>query len=109
MKLNPTSALLPVSLPQFNTIHPYVPSNQTIGYQTLIDELEAHLCTITGYDKFSFQPNSGAQGEYAGLCAILAYLRDKGEGQRDVSATPTLRGYMYIYIFMSLYNNNVCM
>ena len=90
MKLNPTSALLPVSLSQFNAIHPYVPPRQTAGYQALIDELEEHLCTITGYDKFSFQPNSGAQGEYAGLCAILAYLRDKGEGQRDVRATPTL-------------------
>ncbi|XP_019863193.1 PREDICTED: glycine dehydrogenase (decarboxylating), mitochondrial-like [Amphimedon queenslandica] len=88
MKLNPTSALLPVSLPQFNTIHPYVPSNQTTGYQSLIDELESHLCSITGYDKFSFQPNSGAQGEYAGLCAILAYLRDKGEGQRDICLIP---------------------
>ncbi|XP_019857871.1 PREDICTED: glycine dehydrogenase (decarboxylating), mitochondrial-like, partial [Amphimedon queenslandica] len=88
MKLNPTSALLPVSLPQFNTIHPYVPSNQTTGYQGLIDELESYLCSITGYDKFSFQPNSGAQGEYAGLCAILAYLRDKGEGQRDICLIP---------------------
>ena len=99
MKLNPTSALLPVSLPQFNTIHPYVPSSQTNGYQSLINELEAHLCSITGYDKFSFQPNSGAQGEYAGLCAILAYLRDKGEGQRDVSATPTLRLRVHVHVY----------
>lgn len=85
MKLNPTSTLLSVSMPEFNSLHPYVPSSQLLGYQEMLSELEAHLCDITGYDRFSFQPNSGAQGEYAGLCVILAYLKDKGEHQRNVS------------------------
>lgn len=93
MKLNPTSALLPVSLPEFNSLHPFVPHTQTQGYQLLLDELESHLCRITGYDSFSFQPNSGAQGEYAGLCTILSYLRDKGETQRDVS---DINVYLYM-------------
>ena len=86
MKLNPTSTLLPISLPEFNNIHPFVPSEQTKGYQEILTELEKHLCEITGYDHFSFQPNSGSQGEYAGLCVILSYLRDKGETQRNVSS-----------------------
>jgi glycine dehydrogenase len=88
MKLNPTSALLPISMPEFNSLHPFVPSDQTRGYQEMLEELEAHLCDITGYDKFSFQPNSGAQGEYAGLCAIMEYFKDRGETQKNICLIP---------------------
>ena len=84
MKLNPTSTLLPVSMPEFSSLHPYIPSSQCVGYQEMLDELESHLCDVTGYDKFSFQPNSGAQGEYAGLCVIMAYLKDNGHTQKNV-------------------------
>ncbi len=86
MKLNPTSSLLPISLPEFNSLHPFAPTSQAEGYMEMLEELEKDLCEITGYDKISFQPNSGAQGEYAGLCAILSYLKDKGETQRHVSS-----------------------
>ena len=82
MKLNATTERIPLLLPEFSTLHPFVPLDQAQGYQELLEELERDLCEITGYDKISFQPNSGAQGEYTGLCAIRSYLESTGETQR---------------------------
>lgn len=82
MKLNASSEMLPVSWPEFNAIHPFVPVDQTLGYQALLIDLENMLATITGYDKVSLQPNSGAQGEYAGLLAIKRYHESRGEQRR---------------------------
>jgi glycine dehydrogenase len=88
MKLNATSEMIPVTWPEFAQIHPLAPAEQTAGYRQLIDELEAMLVECTGYDAVSLQPNSGAQGEYAGLLAIRAYHRDRGEGERNVCLIP---------------------
>jgi glycine dehydrogenase len=88
MKLNATAEMIPVTWPQFANIHPLAPASQTRGYQELIDGLEAMLVECTGYDAVSLQPNSGAQGEYAGLLAIRAYHRSRGEGHRDVCLIP---------------------
>uniref|UniRef100_UPI00398F2316 glycine dehydrogenase (decarboxylating), mitochondrial isoform X2 n=1 Tax=Pristiophorus japonicus TaxID=55135 RepID=UPI00398F2316 len=82
MKLNSSSELTPITWLEFGNVHPFVPLDQAQGYQQLFHELERDLCEITGYDKISFQPNSGAQGEYAGLAAIKAYLNSKGEHHR---------------------------
>ena len=84
MKLTATSEILPISLRGFNSIHPFVPKEQTKGYQKLIAELEHDLTEITGYAAISFQPNSGAQGEYAGLRAIDAYHASRGDSRRKV-------------------------
>jgi len=88
MKLNATAEMIPVTWPEFANIHPLAPAQQTRGYKELIDSLEAMLVEITGYDAVSLQPNSGAQGEYAGLLAIRAYHRARGEGHRDVCLIP---------------------
>ncbi|XP_037758995.1 glycine dehydrogenase (decarboxylating), mitochondrial [Chelonia mydas] len=88
MKLNSSSELAPITWKEFANIHPFVPLDQAQGYQQLFRELERDLCEITGYDKISFQPNSGAQGEYAGLTTIKAYLNAKGERQRNVCLIP---------------------
>ena len=88
MKLNATAEMIPVTWPEFANIHPLAPASQTRGYQELIGSLEAMLADITGYDAVSFQPNSGAQGEYAGLLAIGAYHRSRGEGHRNVCLIP---------------------
>ncbi|XP_041041475.1 glycine dehydrogenase (decarboxylating), mitochondrial [Carcharodon carcharias] len=88
MKLNSSSELTPITWLEFGNVHPFVPLDQAQGYQQLFHELERDLCEITGYDKISFQPNSGAQGEYAGLAAIKAYLNSKGEHQRTVCLIP---------------------
>uniref|UniRef100_A0A8C6Q4U2 glycine dehydrogenase (aminomethyl-transferring) n=1 Tax=Nothobranchius furzeri TaxID=105023 RepID=A0A8C6Q4U2_NOTFU len=79
---------LPITWREFANIHPFVPLEQAEGYQTLFRQLEKDLCEVTGYDKISFQPNSGAQGEYAGLAAIKAYLNSKGERSRSVCLIP---------------------
>uniref|UniRef100_A0A667XFE0 Glycine dehydrogenase (decarboxylating) n=1 Tax=Myripristis murdjan TaxID=586833 RepID=A0A667XFE0_9TELE len=79
---------LPITWKEFANIHPFVPLDQAQGYQQLFRQLERDLCEVTGYDKISFQPNSGAQGEYAGLAAIKAYLNSKGENQRTVCLIP---------------------
>uniref|UniRef100_H2L7W3 glycine dehydrogenase (aminomethyl-transferring) n=1 Tax=Oryzias latipes TaxID=8090 RepID=H2L7W3_ORYLA len=84
MKLNSSSELMPITWKEFGNIHPFVPLDQAEGYQKLFRQLEKDLCEVTGYDKISFQPNSGAQGEYAGLAAIKAYLNSKGESSRSV-------------------------
>ncbi len=88
MKLNATTEMIPVTWPEFASLHPFVPREQALGYMEMIEALEARLCDITGYDAFSFQPNSGAQGEYAGLLAISAYHRSRGEGHRNICLIP---------------------
>ncbi len=88
MKLNATSEMMPLSWPLWNNIHPFAPLDQTQGYQQIIRELESHLCDVTGFDAISLQPNSGAQGEYAGLMAIRGYLQAKGEGHRNIVLIP---------------------
>jgi len=88
MKLNAAAELMPVSWPEFAGIHPYAPLDQALGYQQLIKELEQMLCAVTGYDAVSLQPNAGAQGEYAGLLAIQAYHKSRGEAQRDICFIP---------------------
>jgi glycine dehydrogenase len=88
MKLNAASELIPLTWPEFANLHPFVPVEQAAGYQEIIAELDADLSEITGFAKMSFQPNSGAQGEYAGLLVIQAYHRSRGEGQRNVALIP---------------------
>ncbi|MFT4198748.1 MAG: aminomethyl-transferring glycine dehydrogenase [Pseudoxanthomonas sp.] len=88
MKLNATAEMIPVTWPEFAAIHPLAPAPQWAGYRQLIDELEAMLVECTGYDAVSLQPNSGAQGEYAGLLAIRAWHRSRGEGHRDICLIP---------------------
>jgi glycine dehydrogenase len=88
MKLNSSVELEPVTWPNFGNLHPFVPASQASGYQQMIKELTDDLCEITGYDDISFQPNSGAQGEYAGMCVIKAYLADIGQGHRNVCLIP---------------------
>jgi len=89
MKLNPTSAMLPVSRPEFADIHPFAPADQAAGYQEIIRDLEGWLASITGLPGVSLQPNSGAQGEYAGLLVIRAWHRDRGEAHRRVCLIPS--------------------
>jgi glycine dehydrogenase len=88
MKLNATAEMIPVTWPEFGNIHPLAPAEQTTGYTQLIDELEAMLVECTGYDAVSLQPNSGAQGEFAGLLAIRAWHRSRDEGHRDICLIP---------------------
>ena len=88
MKLNATAEMIPITWPEFSQIHPFAPVEQVQGYQQLVEELSAALCQITGYDAISLQPNSGAQGEYAGLLAIRAYHRAQGQSQRDICLIP---------------------
>jgi glycine dehydrogenase len=88
MKLNATAEMIPVTWPEFGNIHPLAPSSQTQGYKQLIEGLEAMLVECTGYDAVSLQPNSGAQGEYAGLLAIRAYHRSRGDDRRDICLIP---------------------
>jgi glycine dehydrogenase len=88
MKLNATAEMLPITWPEFGEIHPFAPADQALGYAELINDLSSKLCQITGYDAFSMQPNSGAQGEYAGLLTIRAFHKDRGEGHRNVCLIP---------------------
>ncbi len=88
MKLNATSEMIPVTWPEFGNIHPLAPAEQTRGYVALIEGLEAMLVECTGYDAVSLQPNSGAQGEFAGLLAIRAYHRSRNEGHRNICLIP---------------------
>ncbi|WP_312726815.1 aminomethyl-transferring glycine dehydrogenase, partial [Stutzerimonas kunmingensis] len=89
MKLNATSEMIPITWAEFANLHPFVPRGQAQGYKLMIEELEAWLCAITGFDAISMQPNSGAQGEYAGLVAIRKYHESRGEGQRDICLIPS--------------------
>ncbi|MCT4684302.1 MAG: aminomethyl-transferring glycine dehydrogenase [Roseicyclus sp.] len=88
MKLNAAVEMMPVTWPEFNSIHPFAPADQAEGYAGMLAELSAKLCEITGYDAMSMQPNSGAQGEYAGLLTIAAYHRAKGDHDRRVCLIP---------------------
>ncbi len=88
MKLNSATQLIPVTWPGFGRIHPFVPLDQAQGYQQLIVELEQMLCAATGYDAISLQPNSGAQGEYAGLLAIKSYHQSRDQGHRNICVIP---------------------
>lgn len=88
MKLNAASELLPLSLSGFQNVHPFAPADQVLGYIELINELGTYLAEITGFAATSFQPNSGAAGEYAGLMTIRAYLASIGQGSRDVMLIP---------------------
>ena len=88
MKLNATAEMIPVTWPEFGHMHPFAPAGQAQGYQEMIERLCAALCEITGYDRVSLQPNSGAQGEYAGLLAIRGYHQANGEHQRNVCLIP---------------------
>ena len=89
MKLNASAEMFPVSWPEFGAIHPFAPLSQTRGYQQLFEELEAWLASCTGFAGVSLQPNSGSQGEYAGLLIIRAWHRSRGEGCRNVCIIPT--------------------
>lgn len=88
MKLNPASTMLPLSLAQFQNIHPYVPEEQVEGYKELIENLSSYLCEITGFKGCTLQPNSGAAGEYTGLRVIRAYLESIGQGHRNIVLLP---------------------
>ncbi|AYF89544.1 glycine dehydrogenase (aminomethyl-transferring) [Pseudomonas sp. DY-1] len=88
MKLNATSEMIPITWPEFANLHPFAPREQALGYKLMIDELEAWLCAITGFDAICMQPNSGAQGEYAGLLAIRRYHESRGEGHRNICLIP---------------------
>ncbi len=89
MKLNATSEMIPLTWPEFGNLHPFAPSEQAKGYHALFARLEQWLCDITGYDAISLQPNSGAQGEYAGLLAIRGYHAARGEPHRKVCLIPS--------------------
>jgi glycine dehydrogenase len=89
MKLNATTEMIPLTWPEFSNIHPFAPVDQVAGYTEMISDLAAKLCAITGFDAISMQPNSGAQGEYAGLLAIRAYHRHRGHGHRNVCLIPS--------------------
>ncbi len=89
MKLNAAAEMLPITWPEFSRLHPFAPASQTEGYAQIFRELEAALCEVTGFTAVSLQPNSGAQGEFAGLMTIRAYQRDRGEGQRNVVLIPS--------------------
>ena len=88
MKLNAAAELMPVSWPEFNNIHPFAPPSQTLGYEQIMVDLQKWLCDITGFDSVSLQPNSGAQGEYAGLLAIKAYHEFNGDSKRTKVLVP---------------------
>ncbi|KAG6417092.1 hypothetical protein SASPL_119242 [Salvia splendens] len=88
MKLNATTEMMPVTWPAFTEIHPFAPTEQAAGYQEMFKNLGDLLCTITGFDSFSLQPNAGAAGEYAGLMVIRAYHRSRGDHHRDVCIIP---------------------
>ncbi|KAJ7293156.1 glycine dehydrogenase [Mycena rebaudengoi] len=88
MKLNSTSSMIPLTWPEFSAVHPFAPYDQVKGYQTIIKELEEDLCKITGFHSASLQPNSGAAGEYAGLCVIRAYHESRGEADRNICLIP---------------------
>ncbi len=88
MKLNAAVEMMPISWLEFSNIHPYAPKDQAKGYKAMVQDLSEKLCTITGYDAMSMQPNSGAQGEYAGLMTIAAYHRAMGQGHRNICLIP---------------------
>jgi glycine dehydrogenase len=88
MKLNSAAEMMPITWPEFSNLHPFAPSDQVEGYTDMLSDLSEKLCAITGYDAMSMQPNSGAQGEYAGLLAIRGYHQSRGEGERNICLIP---------------------
>jgi glycine dehydrogenase len=88
MKLNAAVEMMPITWPEFANLHPFAPADQAAGYAEAIADLTTKLCDVTGYDAFSMQPNSGAQGEYAGLLTIAAYHRARGQGHRNICLIP---------------------
>jgi glycine dehydrogenase len=88
MKLNASVEMMPIGWREFSLIHPFAPADQAQGYAEMIGDLSDRLCDVTGYDAISMQPNSGAQGEYAGLLTIAAWHRARGDGQRNVCLIP---------------------
>lgn len=89
MKLNAASELIPCSIPEFANLHPFVPVDQAVGYWEMLDSLNKYLCEVTGFTAMSFQPNSGAQGEYAGLMVIRAYHQHRGDFHRNIALIPS--------------------
>ena len=89
MKLNATTEMKPVTWPEFSNVHPFAPTNQVGGYHTLINELGDRLIQLTGFDAISMQPNSGAQGEYAGLMTIRAFHKANNQQERDICLIPS--------------------
>ncbi|KAF8899007.1 glycine cleavage system P-protein-domain-containing protein [Infundibulicybe gibba] len=87
-EINSTSSMIPLTWPEFSAVHPFSPCDQVKGYRAIIKELEEDLCKITGFHSASLQPNSGAAGEYAGLCVIRAYHESRSEGHRDICLIP---------------------
>src|SRR5215217_8870822 len=88
MKLNATAEMFPVTWPELGALHPFAPTSQTAGYREPFDRLESALAEITGFAKVSLQPNAGSQGEYAGLLAIEAYHRSRGDVMRTICLIP---------------------
>jgi len=88
MKLNATTEMLAVTWPEFADLHPFAPLPQSVGSRAIVEQLSAWLCEVTGYDAVSLQPNAGSQGEFAGLLAIAAYHRDRGDHERNVMLIP---------------------
>ena len=89
MKLNAATEMAAITWPEFSQLHPYAPQASSLGYVSLIKELENYLCEVTGYDAVSLQPNAGSQGEFAGLLAVAAYHRSRGEGHRNICLIPS--------------------
>ncbi|MCC6864032.1 MAG: aminomethyl-transferring glycine dehydrogenase [Rhodobacteraceae bacterium] len=88
MKLNAAAEMMPITWPEFGSLHPFAPADQSLGYREVIEDLTTKLCEVTGYDAFSMQPNSGAQGEYAGLLTIQSYHRARGDAHRNICLIP---------------------
>jgi len=89
MKLNAAAEMMPVTWPEFANVHPYAPDDETVGYRQMIGQLEQMMVAVTGYDAVSLQPNAGSQGEFAGLLAIRAYHRSRGDDQRTICLIPS--------------------
>lgn len=89
MKLNATTEMIPVTWPEFNMLHPFAPTEQTLGYMEILEELNKELSDITGFAQMSLQPNAGSQGEYAGLMVIREYFKSKGEAHRNIALIPS--------------------
>ncbi len=89
MKLNAAAEMMPVTWPEFSNVHPFAPDDETIGYREMISQLEQMMIAVTGYDAVSLQPNAGSQGEFAGLLAIRAYHRSRGDDQRTICLIPS--------------------
>ena len=90
MKLNAAAEMIPITWPEFSELHPFCPAEQAEGYHMMINQLSDWLVKLTGYDALCMQPNSGAQGEYAGLLAIRHYHESRNEGHRDICLIPKL-------------------